>query len=83
MATLTPQQLAEFRRTAVKKISPIDFDKPTINGAAQKIEDLFTSVKTQWVADLNDATAPYTFTNAAKKELFKSWFLMKFNEEDE
>lgn len=81
MATLTPKQLAGIRRTAVKNISPIDFKKHDINNASQRIENLFQSVKAEWSVSVNEATAPYTFTNPAKMEIFRAWFQMKFNEE--
>lgn len=83
MATLTAAQLAQLRQLFVRKLDGvvIDFDKPTVNAALQSVEDWYEANKAQLSADIDAATAPYTFTAQQKKWLGAYWLLQKSGRE--
>ncbi len=76
---MTPEQLVKIR----KRIPAGNWNKSTINTAIDTIDDLFNGVKASWSSAINDATAPFTFTNAQKKLIFAYWLLEKYNIEVE
>jgi hypothetical protein len=80
MAILNADQLAELRRSVSDQVL-VDYNKPIINAALQKIEDVWESNRGAFAASIDTATAPYTFSNAAKKQLMAYWMLQKFGRE--
>ena len=68
MATLTPAQLAELRRGAVRELRSrgraVDYDKPTINASFQSIEDWIVANFAELIA-----ATPGPFSSAEKRWL--------------
>ena len=81
MATLDALQLAELRREIARDTATQDWNKTTVNAALQAIEDWFEANKVSGSTAVDTATAPYVFTGALKKKLFRFWLLEKSKRE--
>jgi hypothetical protein len=77
MATLSASELQAVRNGCAQTVT-VTYDKPTINAAAQAIEDWLTSQAATVSGVINTATSPVVLTAAQKKALFAWVVEMKF-----
>lgn len=76
MAVLSSVQLNELQRKAAKKFLDFGYDKPTLNLAAQAMEDWFEANKADGSAAV-EAAVPGVFTNGEKLTLFAIWMVQR------
>lgn len=85
MAVLTSDELTAIRREVARGLqatgTPINFTKAQVNAAIQALEDWFEANRAAASTAINNATSPFVFTNAQKKQIMAYWLQLKFGKE--
>jgi predicted trehalose synthase len=79
VSVLTAADLQAVRNSVSTSGVAVNYDKPTINAAAQAVEDWFEANRAALGNAVDAATAPKVLTAAQKKAIVAAWLLNKFS----